>query len=141
MNFKTVLIVPFQVMLFVFSASAQDKIPATLDDQKSSLSILSPSIQYELKLQETVTWTIVGGFNFASDYSESIGWQSTLNPFTISMVRNYYKRKRVKKELLNNSGNYIALMAGYQFDKIADTSPTPKDAFFFGGCIGNPKKL
>ena len=37
--------------------------------------------------------------------------------------RNYYPRKRVKKELGFNSGNYVGMNVGYVFDEIASNGP------------------
>jgi hypothetical protein len=54
--------------------------------------------------------------------------------------RNYYPRKRVKKDLLPNSGNYIGLLGGYNFNAIAESAEPGEtnnsNAFFMGGVWG-----
>ena len=44
----------------------------------------------------------------------------SFNPFITGSFQHYYQRKFVRKELRQNSGNFIGVSAGYYFDAIAD---------------------
>ena len=46
----------------------------------------------------------------------------SVNPFISGSYRNYYPRKRVKKDLRPNSGNYVGILTGYRFNSIADNA-------------------
>ena len=146
MNLKSFFLLAIAVLATTSHLLAQDRIPVTLDEHRLSLNILSPSLQYEYKLNDNQSLTGRAGitwgahFNYDDtfiddDFSDS-GFDQTLNPFVETTFRNYYSRKRVQKELNHNSGNYIGLLAAYQFDHIAGSETESTQAFYSGAIWG-----
>ncbi len=98
-----------------WATSAQDRIPVDLQKTQFNLNILDPSVSFELSINDHQSLTAALGITGLPDEDGT-----SLNPFLRSSYRNYYLRKRVKKELMPNSGNYIGVIAGYNFDSITD---------------------
>lgn len=48
------------------------------------------------------------------------GDYAAITPFLNGSLRNYYPRKKVKKELGLSSGNYVAAVVGYTFGAISE---------------------
>ncbi len=135
MNYKNLLILSF-LMTLTFISNAQDRVAVTLDTQKLYLNILAPGVEGEFKVSENQSISIEGELSFALVASSNENLLSTLNPSLISSFRNYYQRKKVKKELNNNSGNYIGILTGYTFGPIAGNVSNTGDVFFTGGVWG-----
>lgn len=141
MNYKIFFLIAALASTITFSSTAQERIPVTLDDHRLTANILAPSIQYEYKLNDNQSVTARFGIDFGTDYSYETDffeddYETTLNPFLETTFRNYYGRKRVKKELNNNSGNYIGAIAGYQFDHIVGDELRSTQAFYSGAIWG-----
>lgn len=100
--------------------NAQERIPVELQSDQLTLSILEPAIAYELKLSQNQSLVFRGGLTVLYEDIIDNNDDPSLHPFVSGSFRNYYARKRVKKELKPNSGNYIALVGGYIFDNITN---------------------
>lgn len=124
------------------TVNAQVKIPVELEKHRVYLNILSPGISYELGLSERLSLHTSAGISFYwgdNDYrgSDPENYYQSLNPFINATLRNYYPRKRVKKELDFNSGNYIGAIGGYVFDAITEWNRTDDtQSFANSGFIG-----
>lgn len=101
------------------TTNAQERIPVNLNSTQFNLNILDPSVTFEKSINDNQSFTAGAGITLLSDWEEDQGTLS-INPFIQSSYRNYYSRKRVKKELKPNSGNYIGVVTGYNFDAIAE---------------------
>ena len=120
--------------------NAQDRIPVELDKTQFKLSILNTALLFEVKVAEHQSFNISAGLgtSYATTQSGSNSYLF-LHPVTRASFRHYYARKRVKKELRHNSGNFIELVGGYTFNSIAgkeglDTSAS--NSFFIGPAWG-----
>ncbi|MEQ9426669.1 MAG: hypothetical protein RJQ09_19760 [Cyclobacteriaceae bacterium] len=102
-----------------FTAFSQDKIPVDLKENQFYITILEPGISFEKKLAANQSLLFNAGLTTLSE-ADTDDFSISLNPVITGDFRNYYSRKRVKKELNSNSGNYVALRAGYYFDAIAE---------------------
>ncbi|MEO9869040.1 hypothetical protein [Ekhidna sp.] len=96
----------------------------TLDTTQFTISILPLMAHLEAKVGEKQSVTFGGGLAY-SFYFQSINgeesFESYSTPFLTASFRNYYNRKRIKKDnLKNNSGNYVGLYSSYQFNTIVD---------------------
>jgi len=105
------------------TALCQDRFPVGLKDTQVYLNILDPGVEWEKKISDTQSLAFGFGLTVIGDEdnnssSNDIG--ISLNPVITADFRNYYARKREKKDLNPNSGNYIAVRAGYYFDSIVD---------------------
>ena len=98
------------------AAWAQDRIPVEIQKNRVYINLLQPSILYEAGLNDRLSLALGTGITFI--YGEND--YGAINPFLNASLRNYYPRKRVKKELDMNSGNYVAAMAGYTFGAISE---------------------
>lgn len=116
MKFKIVLIL---LCSGWFLADAQDRIPVNLNSTQFNLNVLNPSATFEKSINHHQSFTVGVGITMLSDYEEDQERYS-VNPFMQASYRNYYPRKRVNKELLPNSGNYIGVLTGYNFKSIVD---------------------
>lgn len=121
---KTIIMKKTYLLIFVFASvymSAQDRIPVDLAETQITLSILSPSLALEKSITDNQSLhfsaRIQGISNFDDDIDET---NYGIAPELRAEFRNYYPRKKVKKELRPNSGNYIGLVAGYTLNTIAD---------------------
>ena len=123
-----------------FLVFSQDRIPADLSDLQLNLNILEPSLSLEKSLSDKQSFTLAFGLNSISGQDPSDDIKFGLSPSLRASFRNYYPRKKVKKELKPNSGNYIGLVAGYNFGTITDNLDVGKfsseDAFFLGPVWG-----
>jgi hypothetical protein len=118
-----------------FAIVAQERIPVKLKDFQVNLNILDPSISVEKKINPNQSFTLGFGLTGLPDDDGT-----SLNPYLRGSYRNYYPRKKVKKALRPNSGNYIGLIAGYNFDAIADNidfgTTRLSNSFFMGPVWG-----
>ncbi|MEO1050573.1 MAG: hypothetical protein AAFX87_08095 [Bacteroidota bacterium] len=121
-----------------FSAFSQDRIPVVLQDRSFYLSILDPGVMFEQRLSDNQSFTATLGITgLANSFEDELGedeFTYSINPYLTSSFRNYYSRKRVKKELNSNSGNYVGLVAGYYFGALAEGDRTTEltNSFFIG---------
>ena len=116
----------FKVLLVLssfswFIANAQDRIPVELNNTQFNINILAPSVTFEKSINDHQSFTLGAGITALADFEEDQE-ATSLNPFISGSYRNYYPRKRVKKELRPNSGNYIGILTGYRFNSIADNA-------------------
>ena len=104
-----------------FLASAQDRVPVQLNNTQFNLNILAPGATFEKSINQHQSFTLGAGITIIGEFEED---QETLsvNPFVNASYRNYYPRKRVKKDLRANSGNYIGILMGYRLSSIADNA-------------------
>ena len=116
MKFKIVLVL---LCCGWFLAGAQDRVPVELNNTQFNLNILDPGITFEKSINHNQSFTLGTGITLLGDYEEDQERYS-VNPFVKASYRNYYPRNRVKKELLPNSGNYVGVLSGYNFDSIID---------------------
>lgn len=98
-----------------YGAFAQDRIGVELQNTQFNLNILDPSISFEKRINDKQSFTLGAGITGLADEDGS-----SVNPFIHGTYRNYYPRKRVKKELNVNSGNYVGVLTGYSFKAITD---------------------
>ena len=96
----------------------------TLDPTQITVSIFPLMAHLEAKVGEKQSVTIGGGLAYSFYYRNINGdesFESYSTPFLTSSFRSYYRRKRVKKDnLQNNSGNYVGLYSSYQFNTIIE---------------------
>ena len=112
---------------------SQERIPVELSNTQWNLNILDPSVSFEKSLGDHQSFTLAAGLTGLADEDGA-----SLNPFVRGSFRNYYFRKKVKKELNPNSGNYVGLLTGYNFDAIADdieVGTTRHSNSFFAGPV------
>lgn len=98
------------LILSAFTASSQN---VTLSDNQLNINIVPITISYARKIDSNKSLTISGGIS-PTVYTESrLGETKSyvfINPYFTASFRNYYSRKKIKKNnLKNNSGNYIGL--------------------------------
>ena len=134
-NFTTFLLL--FVTTFLFS---QDRIPADIADSQISLNILSPSVSFEKGISDKQTLLFSAGL-MGLGMSINDDSKFGIAPEFRATFRNYYPRKKVKKDLNPNSGNYIGLVTGYTLGSIADNLDTGQvfeneEAFFMGPVWG-----
>ena len=117
------------------SLISQDRIAVELNNTQWNLNLLDPSVSFEKSLGDHQSLTLAAGLTGLADEDGA-----SLNPFVRGSFRNYYLRKRVKKELNPNSGNYVGLLTGYNFDSIADDieggTTRQSNSFFLGPVWG-----
>ena len=118
MRFKALLIL---CCFGWFVANAQERMPVNLNSTQFNLNILDPSVTFEKSINDNQSFTAGVGITLLGDYEEDKGTLS-VNPFIRGSYRNYYPRKRVKKALQANSGNFIGVSTGYNFGSIADNA-------------------
>jgi len=101
--------------LFVFQSYAQDRIPVQLTDNQFSVNFFAPTLNYERSISDNQTLNFnFGLFDYAA-FSNDDDTEFQLGPSVGVSFRNYYARKKVKKELLPNSGNYFGVTSKYVF--------------------------
>ena len=111
-----------------------------LSHNQLNINLLVPSISYERRMSDQSSITIAIGSSYTHYTRRDVSGESTsrlfVHPQVHSSYRNYFKRRRVrKKNLLNNSGNYIGYFAGYQFKALGSDDFAPRlerDQFSFG---------
>lgn len=106
---------------FWISTNAQERIPVSLSNTQFNINVLDPSVSFEKSINDNQSFTAGVGITLLGDFEEDEGTLS-VNPFIRGSYRNYYPRKRVKKELQPNSGNFIGILTGYNFNAIADNT-------------------
>ena len=131
------------VLLFVAVQSmGQDRIPVELKATQFTINLLEPSVMFENKLTDKTSVVVSAGLTTLGFYDSNLNNNPkiTLNPFLRASFRNYYMRKKQKKELNFNSGDYVGLLGGYNFRSIAENNepgtPNTEEAFFLGGVWG-----
>ena len=111
---------------------SQERIPVELKNWQLNLNILSPGVTFEKSLGDHQSLNLGVGLIGLVDYDQN----SSINPFLRGSFRNYYPRKRVSKQLRSNSGNYVALDAGYYFNSITRETTNTSNSFFMGPAWG-----
>ena len=115
---------PLALLAFAaFSLSSQNSIgqgkEVTLDPVQFSVNFIPLMAQGEFKLSENRSATLGAGFAFSAFIEggdDGNNLEAYTTPFITSSFRNYYTRKRVKKDnLRNNSGNYVGIQSSYVF--------------------------
>jgi hypothetical protein len=104
------------ISVLSLNLSAQDKIPVELKSVQLRVNLLTPSFVLEKSISESTTFALESGLNFGLDFDSG---NFAIAPYIHGSFRNYYPRKKVKKDLGPNSGNYIGLNVGYVFDEIS----------------------
>ncbi len=109
--------------------AAQERIPVELVNTQFTINILAPGIGFEYGLNDRQSLTLNAGLSsiIVTDQTDDV--DLFIAPFLQGSFRNYYPRKRVKKTLRPNSGNFIALTTGYNFKPTSDNYTDPD----FGG--------
>ncbi len=113
------------VLICLFqSTTLKAQVPVELSPTQFTLSVLPLMAHLESKLTDHQSITFGGGLIYSAYYSDVNGegeFEFYTTPFLTASLRNYYKRKYVRKDnLRQNSGNYVAFLATYQFDTIVD---------------------
>ena len=115
------------LLLTLVSYSAYGQRDVDLSSSQLNANLLPLTISFEGKLGDNQSFTLAGGLGYAVHYSSSNFSEAETSfvaiPIAYSSFRNYYQRKRVKKNNLRpNSGNYYGLFALYQFEPLGDPS-------------------
>jgi hypothetical protein len=112
----------YVLFLFIYcGAFAQDK-NSSVEKNLFKLNLLTPGITYELGLAKKVTLNSdlnLGLTFFAENENSSL----KLFPFIREQIRYYYnleKRSNKNKNILNNSGNFLAVNASYYSQSLGD---------------------
>lgn len=135
----------FAVLVLLLAAGqsiAQDRIPVELQQSQFTINVLEPAVMFENKLSDKTSVVASAGLTTLGFYDPDVNSNPkvTLNPFLRVGFRNYYMRKKQKKELNFNSGNYIGLLGGYNFSSIAESNepgtPNAEEAFYLGAVWG-----
>ena len=119
---KKILVI--SLTIFTFSVQGQK---VELSDNQFNINIAPLTASYERKIDENKSFTLSGGIAYGARFESSSdgGAEGTFIavPFMDGSFRNYYKRKRIKKDnLRNNSGNYFGLYTSYSFDALGEPS-------------------
>lgn len=111
------------LLLLAVVSQAQD-----VELSKSQLNIngIPLSLSYEGRIDDNKSFTLSGGLGFTGaiveSNSETESYFFVVPAFSTSL-RNYYTRKSIKKDnLQNNSGNYFGIYATYQTEPFGDPS-------------------
>jgi hypothetical protein len=123
-----------------FGLFSQDRIPVEMAESQISINILSPSITYERGLTQNQSLHLSFGLQGLSRTNDNDDGSVGVAPVIGATYRNYYPRKKVKKELMPNSGNYVGLSTGYILNSIADNledfdAPFKEESGFFLGPV------
>lgn len=127
-------LLPLFILFITIQLSSQDRIPVELQSTKIYLDIITPSVTLEAKVSNNQSVLFRSGIRLhAEENFDEI--DAGLLPYGEFEFRNYYPRKRVKKELKANSGNYIGLIGGYNFghivgDPLFETFKYEKELYF-----------
>lgn len=120
---KTILTF-FIVLGSVSLGWAQGTIAPDLKQTQIRITILPLGLSLEQKLGEKQTLALAGGLQLGAyaytSSSNGSGTEFYTAPFFSGEIRNYYNRKFVKKELEQNSGNYVALAFGYSGSRLGN---------------------
>lgn len=118
---KKILLAAFFISLF--DLHAQD---VNLSKNQLNVNALPLSLSYEGRIDDNKSFTLSGGLGFTGaiveSNSETESYFFVVPAFSTSL-RNYYTRKSIKKDnLQNNSGNYFGIYATYQAEPFGDPS-------------------
>ncbi|NNF22360.1 MAG: hypothetical protein HKN67_10475 [Saprospiraceae bacterium] len=134
---KKILLLAF--VLFAVHISAQERIPVEMTNTKFYLNIITPSVAVEQRISSNQSFLARGGIRLHAEEIED-EFDAGLLPYVEAEFRNYYPRKNVKRELNNNSGNYIGFIGGYHFDHIAGNPALEafkyENHYYFAGLWG-----
>ncbi|MDW3211889.1 MAG: hypothetical protein R8N23_18610 [Reichenbachiella sp.] len=119
---KTILtiLIAFGSISFGF---AQGTIAPDLKQTQLKITILPLGASLEQKLGKKQSLNLAGGLQlgaYAYSSSNGSGTEFYAAPFFTGEIRNYYNRKFVKKDLEQNSGNYVALAFGYSGNRLGE---------------------
>lgn len=108
--------------LMAIQTQAQKKVD--LKPTQFNVNILELGAAFEAKVGEKQSLFLSLGI-LPSAYAETNSNGNSYSYFALTPrfraeFRGYYDRKRVKKSLNQNSGNFVGLTTGYVFDTIAD---------------------
>lgn len=135
-------IITFTLLLScIFRCYAQ--IEPEFDNTKFYLNLLTPGISIEKLISGKTTIEVSGDLvpiNFV--YESNTGFSRyyfAISPRLKSDLRFYYNRRKQKKELMKNSGNFVALTGGYFLNSVynnlpslySSKAPTPFDGSFY----------
>jgi len=96
----------FALLASSLSIFAQD---VNLSKNQLNANLIPLSLSYEGKIDDNKSFTLGGGINGTGTTVDDEPYFFVAPAFSAS-VRNYYTRKRVKKDnLQNNSGNYVGI--------------------------------
>jgi hypothetical protein len=115
---------------------AQERIHVDLKKTQFKISFLNPAAMAEFRLAKQQTFNIsVGLILSAAQTAVTNETLIYLHPVTRGSFRHYYGRKYVRKNLRQNSGNFIEFVGGYIFNSIAgrDDYISPASSSFFIG--------
>lgn len=131
---KRLLPITIFTLFGLFLQAQSEQYPVQLKKTNISLNIFSPGLAVEARLTESQSLFCDIALNVGYSDSEDF----ILVPLAQAQFRNYYSRKRQKKELRANSGNYVALASGYYFKDLGDNLyPTEIiNSYFLGGVWG-----
>ncbi|MEL6562158.1 MAG: hypothetical protein AAFQ94_28490 [Bacteroidota bacterium] len=114
------LVITVTFIVIVNNLFAQEKEPVVLQNHSLTATILSPGLQYELKLSDNKSLAINGAIAVNGHYSSYSGLCVSTDPFIQTTYRRYYDRKSVKKPLKHNSGNYYGTFLRYTHDRLGE---------------------
>ncbi len=133
------LLIPF-FMVYAVCLNGQERIPADLRNGQFYINILEPSLSYEMRLADMQSLLLTAGLSTLGEEDINEDFALGLIPMLQLDFRHYYPRKKVKKELRPNSGNFVGLVTGYNFASIADNLDfgefDDEKAFFLGPVWG-----
>ena len=143
---STLALISFAFISNAQQFTAQDE--ASTTKSVTNISILSPAITHEIAVGRNQTIFFAGGLNGISRFEEigntnpkTFNSYYGLSPKVSADFRNYYnfgKRLGKGKNINNNSGNYLALRAEYEFAPIVNKEQftTYNRGFALGGVWG-----
>ncbi|NNE25664.1 MAG: hypothetical protein HKN09_02365 [Saprospiraceae bacterium] len=102
-------------------AYTQERIPVDLDESRLYLNLFVPSFTLEQKISANQSLLATAGLRLYGE-EQFEEFEMSMNPFVELEFRNYYPRKKVKKELRQNSGNFIGVLSGYIFNDVVGSS-------------------
>ncbi|MEM6642518.1 MAG: hypothetical protein AAF616_06035 [Bacteroidota bacterium] len=137
-------IVSFLAVCLLSAKSYTQERMVKLDNAQLSLNILPIMAHVEIKAGEQQSFTFGGGLAYSLSYQNVNGngkFTAFSTPFLTTSFRHYYKRKQVsRRDLRNNSGNYVGLLSTYSFNTLllidGDTFDTDLDSFTIGPVWG-----
>lgn len=126
MKNKLSLILSLFLIGYSQTSLAQGTIEPEIKSTQIRAMVLCPGISVEQKLGDQLTINMYAGLQPGlSSYTvepDGTRFEFYVAPFVDGEIRAYYNRKKSKKELGPNSGNYFALAAGYNMKRIINDS-------------------
>jgi Protein of unknown function (DUF3575) len=114
-------------LLTIVSLQAQEAIVVQQTPKVANslfrVNILAPGLTFEKSISEKNTLALDVNLALFYIFSSSRGSRLIKTPFTRLQFRHYYnleKRVNKGKNILNNSGNYVALQSSYYFKSLND---------------------